>query len=90
MDPDPYPLHSFLMVPYRTISITNNFFYDYRAPPAFICFRRGRDRPPLIDLGVLYEGQAGLAIKNPPKKTHPKNPPKNPTKNVFFLGFLKF
>jgi hypothetical protein len=30
---------------------------------------------------------AGLAIKNPPKKTHPKNPPKKPTKKVFFLNF---
>jgi hypothetical protein len=30
---------------------------------------------------------AGLAIKNPPKKTQKKTP-KKPTKNVFFLGFL--
>ncbi len=34
--------------------------------------------------------QAGLAIKNPPKKTHPKkNPPKKPLK-MFFFGFIKF
>jgi hypothetical protein len=41
--------------------------------------------------------QAGLAIKNPPKKTHPKKPNqknqkkkhKKTTKNVF-LGFFKF
>jgi hypothetical protein len=36
--------------------------------------------------------QPGLAIKNPPKKTHPKNPkkpPKNPQK-MFFLGFFEF
>jgi hypothetical protein len=34
---------------------------------------------------------AGLAIKNPPKKT-PKTHLKKPTKNFlwFFLGFLKF
>jgi hypothetical protein len=36
---------------------------------------------------------AGLAIKNPPKKPHPKKPKKKthkkPTKNGF-LGFLKF
>jgi hypothetical protein len=34
---------------------------------------------------------AGLAIKNPPKKTKKKreDPPKKPTKNVF-LGFFKF
>jgi hypothetical protein len=42
-------------------------------------------------------GLPGLALKNPPKKTHPKNPknpPKKPTKIFFFwggfLGFLKF
>jgi hypothetical protein len=37
---------------------------------------------------------AGLAIKNPPKKTHPKKPKKThlkkPTKNVFFVSFLIF
>jgi hypothetical protein len=37
---------------------------------------------------------AGLAIKNPPKKIHPKKPtqknlPKKPTKSVLF-GFLSF
>jgi FHS family Na+ dependent glucose MFS transporter 1 len=42
-------------------------------------------------LFFLYVGlEAGLAIKNPPKKTHPKKPQKThlkkPTKNVF-LGF---
>jgi hypothetical protein len=33
----------------------------------------------------------GLAIKNPPKQTHPKNPKnhlKKPTKNVFLVGFF--
>jgi hypothetical protein len=33
--------------------------------------------------------QAGLAIKNPPKKPTQKNLPKKPTKNVFF-SFLIF
>jgi hypothetical protein len=33
--------------------------------------------------------QAGLAIKNPPKKI-PKTHLKKPTKNVFFLFFLFF
>jgi hypothetical protein len=40
---------------------------------------------------------AGLALKNPPKKTHPKKPKKThlkkPTKNGFFwvfMGFFKF
>jgi hypothetical protein len=37
--------------------------------------------------------KAGLAIKNPPKKPHPKKPkkpPKKPTKNGFFGFFLLF
>jgi hypothetical protein len=33
--------------------------------------------------------QAGLALKNPPKKTQ-KTHLKKPTKNVFFFGFFKF
>ena len=28
---------------------------SFRAPEVFICFRRGRDRPPLVDLGVLCD-----------------------------------
>jgi uncharacterized Zn-finger protein len=36
----------------------------------------------------IHEEKAGLAIKNPPKKTL-KNPHKKPTKNVFFV-FLNF
>jgi hypothetical protein len=42
-------------------------------------------------IGLLPPDAAGLAIKNPPKKTNPKkthkNPPKKPNKNVFFLNF---
>jgi hypothetical protein len=35
--------------------------------------------------------QAGLAIKNPPKKTHPKKPTeKNPPKSGFFWVFFGF
>ena len=30
---------------------------SFRAPEVFLCFRRGRDRPPLVDLGVLYDGK---------------------------------
>jgi hypothetical protein len=44
----------------------------------------------LIRIGKEYH-TAGLALKNPPKKTHPKQPKKthlkNPTKNGFF-GFF--
>lgn len=28
-----------------------------RTPACFLCFRRGRDKPPLTDIGVLYEGK---------------------------------
>lgn len=28
-----------------------------RSPEVFLCFRKGRDKPPLTDLGVLYEGK---------------------------------
>lgn len=28
-----------------------------RSPNIFLCFRRGRDKPPLVDIGVLYEGK---------------------------------
>jgi hypothetical protein len=39
-------------------------------------------------LEFLQPLQAGLSIKNPPKKTHPKKPTlKKPTKNVFFFFF---
>uniref|UniRef100_UPI0037E766CA C-myc promoter-binding protein-like n=1 Tax=Semicossyphus pulcher TaxID=241346 RepID=UPI0037E766CA len=30
------------------------------APQIFVCYRRGRDKPPLIDLGVLYEWKERL------------------------------
>jgi hypothetical protein len=37
--------------------------------------------------------QAGLALKNPPKKTHPKKPKKTrlkkPTRKLVFLGFFE-
>lgn len=28
-----------------------------RSPNIFLCYRRGRDKPPLVDIGVLYEGK---------------------------------
>ena len=28
-----------------------------RSPSIFICYRRGRDKPPLVDIGILYEGK---------------------------------
>jgi hypothetical protein len=38
-------------------------------------------------LDILPKLKAGLAIKNPPKKTQ-KKPPKKPTESVFFLFFF--
>ncbi|XP_045900643.1 DENN domain-containing protein 4B-like isoform X1 [Micropterus dolomieu] len=29
-------------------------------PHLFLCYRRGRDKPPILDLGVLYEGKEPL------------------------------
>ncbi|XP_063215906.1 DENN domain-containing protein Crag isoform X2 [Bacillus rossius redtenbacheri] len=28
-----------------------------RSPDVYICYRRGRDKPPLVDIGVMYEGK---------------------------------
>nr|XP_018916356.1 PREDICTED: C-myc promoter-binding protein isoform X2 [Bemisia tabaci] len=28
-----------------------------RSPEVFLCYRRGRDKPPLIDIGVMYDGK---------------------------------
>ncbi|KAE8753068.1 hypothetical protein FOCC_FOCC000413 [Frankliniella occidentalis] len=30
---------------------------SYRTPEVFLCYRRGRDKPPLVDIGVMYEGK---------------------------------
>ncbi|XP_067117281.1 DENN domain-containing protein 4C isoform X1 [Osmerus mordax] len=31
-----------------------------KSPDLFLCYKRGRGKPPLIDIGVLYEGQERL------------------------------
>ncbi|XP_045776028.1 DENN domain-containing protein Crag isoform X2 [Maniola jurtina] len=31
-----------------------------RSPECYLCIRRGRDRPPLVDIGVMYEGRERL------------------------------
>ncbi|XP_075224805.1 DENN domain-containing protein Crag isoform X2 [Lycorma delicatula] len=28
-----------------------------RSPEVYLCYRRGRDKPPLVDIGVMYEGK---------------------------------
>ena len=34
---------------------------SFRAPGVFVCYRRGRDRAPLLDIGVLYDGKERVA-----------------------------
>ncbi|CAH0399446.1 unnamed protein product [Chilo suppressalis] len=31
-----------------------------RSPECFLCIRRGRERPPLVDIGIMYEGKERL------------------------------
>ncbi|XP_072937985.1 DENN domain-containing protein Crag [Epargyreus clarus] len=31
-----------------------------RSPECFLCIRRGRERPPLVDIGVMYDGRERL------------------------------
>ncbi|CAG4935374.1 unnamed protein product [Colias eurytheme] len=31
-----------------------------RSPVCFLCIRRGRDKPPLVDIGVMYDGRERL------------------------------
>ncbi|XP_076260425.1 DENN domain-containing protein Crag isoform X2 [Rhynchophorus ferrugineus] len=31
-----------------------------RTPDCFLCIRRGRDKPPLVDIGIMYEGKEYL------------------------------
>jgi hypothetical protein len=58
----------------------DNLYSVQERPGSLPHLHQDYDPPPLH-----YQLQAGLAIKNPPKKT-----PKKPTKNVFFGIFLIF
>ncbi|XP_017770333.1 PREDICTED: DENN domain-containing protein 4C isoform X2 [Nicrophorus vespilloides] len=33
---------------------------SYRSIKCYLCFRRGRDKPPLVDIGVMYDGKEYL------------------------------
>jgi hypothetical protein len=39
---------------------------------------------------IRFAMQPGLALKNPPKKTHPKKPKKTHLKNPIKIGFFGF
>ena len=30
---------------------------SFRAKEIFLCYRRGRDKPPLLNIGVMYDGK---------------------------------
>ncbi|XP_041375007.1 C-myc promoter-binding protein-like [Gigantopelta aegis] len=53
-------------VGYQCIDVTPNGFPadlnhgSIRCPEMYICFKRGRHKPPLTDIGVLYEGREKL------------------------------
>ncbi|RUS86371.1 hypothetical protein EGW08_005889 [Elysia chlorotica] len=48
-----------------------------RCPDMFICYKRGRDKPPLKDLGILYEGKErvmeGCEVVHTTMKGNPAN-----------------
>ncbi|KAK0048974.1 DENN domain-containing protein 4B [Biomphalaria pfeifferi] len=48
-----------------------------RCPDMFICYKRGRDKPPLKDLGILYEGKEhvmeGCEVVSTTLEGHPAN-----------------
>ncbi|CAG5134892.1 unnamed protein product [Candidula unifasciata] len=48
-----------------------------RCPDMFICYKRGRDKPPLKDLGILYEGKErvmeGCEVVHTTMQGHPAN-----------------
>ncbi|GFO50358.1 C-myc promoter-binding protein [Plakobranchus ocellatus] len=48
-----------------------------RCPDMFICYKRGRDKPPLKDLGILYEGKErvmeGCEVVHTTQKGNPAN-----------------
>uniref|UniRef100_A0A8D8UAT0 DENN domain-containing protein 4C n=1 Tax=Cacopsylla melanoneura TaxID=428564 RepID=A0A8D8UAT0_9HEMI len=30
---------------------------SFKSPEVFLCYRRGRDKPPLVDVGIMYDGK---------------------------------
>ncbi|XP_075898894.1 C-myc promoter-binding protein isoform X2 [Nelusetta ayraudi] len=48
-----------------------------RGPQIFLCFRRGRDKPPLTDLGILYEWKEKLKSGCHIVQTTPSGRPAN-------------
>ncbi|XP_047003127.1 DENN domain-containing protein Crag isoform X1 [Schistocerca americana] len=42
-----------------------------RSPEVYLCYRRGRDKPPLVDVGVMYEGKERIMADSEPIVTTP-------------------
>ncbi|XP_046446336.1 DENN domain-containing protein 4C-like isoform X6 [Daphnia pulex] len=51
----------FTCIEYTPTGLTADLNYgSIRSPEVFLCYRRGRERPPLFDIGVLYQGKEQL------------------------------
>ncbi|CAH1795855.1 unnamed protein product [Owenia fusiformis] len=63
-----------------------------RSPEVYLCYRRGRDKPPLIDIGVLYEGKervmSGCEVIHVTPGGRPANV-NNSTSNRIYITFRR-
>ncbi|XP_032776750.1 DENN domain-containing protein Crag isoform X6 [Daphnia magna] len=51
----------FTCIEYTPTGLTADLNYgSIRSPEVFLCYRRSRERPPLFDIGVLYQGKEQL------------------------------
>lgn len=60
-----------------------------RSPSVFLCYRRGRDKPPLVDIGVLYENKQRIMPDSEILKKTPYGRPAN-VNNSGSRTFLTF
>ncbi|XP_034241706.1 DENN domain-containing protein Crag isoform X3 [Thrips palmi] len=52
------PPQGFSLLEFTPSGIPANLNHgSYRTPEVYLCYRRGRDKPPLVDIGVMYEGK---------------------------------
>lgn len=60
-----------------------------RSPSIYLCYRRGRDKPPLVDIGVLYENKQRIMADSEVLKKTPYGRPAN-VNNSGSRTFLTF
>ncbi|XP_070387877.1 C-myc promoter-binding protein isoform X6 [Dermacentor albipictus] len=60
-----------------------------RSPSIYLCYRRGRDKPPLVDIGVLYENKQRVMADSEILKKTPYGRPAN-VNNSGSRTFLTF